>query len=226
MKDHLKGFLEILQYNRHMSAHTVRAYESDVQQYLAWVAADCRRPVASLSPADLDLTSVRGYLAELTRTRHARSSLARKLSALRTFTRYLQREGAIDHDPAALAVAPKRDQTIPAHLTEHEMSRLIDTPDVSVPLGRRDRAILELFYASGLRLSELVGLDVEDVSLSRRVVRVLGKGGKERIVPFNEATAKALRAWFSDRGTRCARSMFDHPGADLIDGSWRLTRSS
>jgi integrase/recombinase XerC len=201
MRDHLKDFVDVLQYNRHMSAHTVRAYESDVQQYLAWVAADCRRPISALTPANLDLTTVRGYLADLTRTRHARSSLARKLSALRAFTRYLKREGVLDNDPAALAVAPKRDQTIPAHLSEDEMSRLLETPDASQPLGRRDRAILELFYASGLRLSELVGLDIEDVSLSRRVVRVLGKGGKERIVPFNQATQNALRAWLSDRAT-------------------------
>ncbi|MCA1583355.1 MAG: tyrosine recombinase [Acidobacteria bacterium] len=204
MKGHVRGFLDGLHYNRHVSVHTVRAYESDIQQYLVWVAAEAQRPVSSLSPTDLDTTTVRGYLAELTRTGHARSSLARKLSAIRTFTRYLKREGAIEQDPAALAVAPKRDQTIPAHLSEDEMLRLLQTPDTSLPLARRDRAILELFYASGLRLSELVGLDLEDISLSRRVVRVLGKGGKERLVPFNHATETALRAWFGDRATLAA----------------------
>lgn len=201
MKDHVRGFLDVLLYNRHMSAHTVRAYESDVQQYLAWVAADRQRPLRTLTPIDLDMTTVRSYLADLTKSGHARSSLARKLSAIRTFARYLKREGVIAQDPTAFAVAPKRDQTIPAHLSEEEMTRLLDTPDASSALGRRDRAILELFYASGLRLSELVGLDLEDVNLSGRVVRVLGKGGKERLVPFNHATEKALRAWFSDRGT-------------------------
>src|SRR5690242_8049401 len=152
MKEHVKAFLDVLQYNRHMSAHTVRAYESDVQQYLEWVAADRQRPVRDLSPVDLDMTTVRSYLADLTRTGHARSSLARKLSALRTFARYLKREGVVEHDPTALAVAPKRDHTIPAHLSEEEMTRLLETPDTTAPLGRRDRAILELFYASGLRL--------------------------------------------------------------------------
>jgi site-specific recombinase XerD len=101
----------------------------------------------------------------------------------------------LDDDPAGLAVAPRRDQTLPAHLSEDEMTRLLETPSTATPLGRRDRAILELFYASGLRLSELVGINVEDVNLSSRLVRVMGKGGKERVVPFNQATERALREW-------------------------------
>jgi integrase/recombinase XerC len=107
----------------------------------------------------------------------------------------------IDHDPAAMAVAPKRDQTIPTHLSEPEIARLIETPDTGDPLGRRDRAILELFYASGLRLSELVAIDLEDLNLSERMVRVMGKGGKERILPFNQSTMAALKAWMKDRAT-------------------------
>ena len=106
----------------------------------------------------------------------------------------------IEGDPAALVGTPKREQRLPAHLGEAEMSQLLEMPDASQPLGRRDRAILELFYASGLRLSELVGLDLDDVNLSARVVRVLGKGGKERIVPFNRTTEAALRAWLADWG--------------------------
>jgi integrase/recombinase XerC len=107
-------------------------------------------------------------------------------------------------DPAALVGTPRREHRLPAHLGEAEMSRLLEMPDASTPLGRRDRAILELFYASGLRLSELVGLDVEDVNLSGRVVRVLGKGSKQRIVPFNLTTEAALRAWLADWGTLIA----------------------
>src|SRR4029453_1524138 len=101
-------------------------------------------------------------------------------------------------DPAALVGTPRREHRLPAHLGEAEMTRLLEMPDASQPLGRRDRAILELFYASGLRLSELVGLDVDDVNLSSRVVRVLGKGRKERLVPFNKSTEAAVRAWLQD----------------------------
>ena len=125
--------------------------------------------------------------------------MARKLSGLRTFIKYLRREEVIDHDPAAMAVAPKRDQTIPTHLSEPEIARLIETPNSGDPLGRRDRAILELFYASGLRLSELVAIDLEDLNLSERMVRVMGKGGKERILPFNQSTLSAIKAWMKDR---------------------------
>lgn len=199
MRDHLKAFLAYLKLNRHVSPHTVRAYQSDVEQYLAWIASETGRKMSELTPADLDMQSVRGHVADLNRAGKARSSVARKLSALRTFVKYLRREEIIDHDPAAMAVAPKRDQTIPSHLSEPEIERLIETPNTGDPLGRRDRAILELFYASGLRLSELVAIDLEDVNLSDRMIRVMGKGGKERLVPFNQSTLTAIRAWMKDR---------------------------
>lgn len=199
MREHLKSFLAYLKLNRHVSPHTVRAYESDVTQYLAWLASDTGKKMSQLGPADLDMSSVRVHVAELNRAGKARASVARKLSALKTFSRYLRREEIIDHDPTAMAVAPKRDQTIPTHLSEDEMTRLIETPNTGDPLGRRDRAILELFYASGLRLSELAAIDLENLDLNGRMVRVMGKGGKERLVPFNHSTATALRAWMKDR---------------------------
>lgn len=199
MRDHLKSFLAYLKLNRHVSPHTVRAYDSDVTQYLAWVASHTGKKMSQLQPGDLDMLSVRGHIADLNRAGKARSSVARKLSGLRTFVRYLRREEIIEHDPTAMAVAPKRDQTIPTHLSEPEIERLIETPNTGDPLGRRDRAILELFYASGLRLSELVAIDLEDVNLSGRMVRVMGKGGKERLVPFNQSALAAIKAWMKDR---------------------------
>jgi len=199
MRDHLKAFLAYLKLNRHVSPHTVRAYESDVSQYLAFVAGETGKKMSALGPADLDLDSVRLHIAELNKADKARSTVARKLSGLRTFIKYLRREEIIEHDPAAMAVAPKRDQTIPTHLSEPEIARLIETPNTADALGRRDRAILELFYASGLRLSELVAIDLEDLNLSDRMVRVMGKGGKERILPFNQSTVAALKAWMKDR---------------------------
>jgi len=199
MRDHLKAFLQYLKLNRHVSPHTVRAYDSDVSQYLAFVAAESGKKMSELGPADLDMNSVRAHIVELNKAGKARSSVARKLSGLRTFIKYLRREEVIDHDPAAMAVAPRRDQTIPTHLSEPEVARLIETPDTGDPLGRRDRAILELFYASGLRLSELVAIDLEDLNLGDRMVRVMGKGGKERILPFNQSTVAAIKAWMKDR---------------------------
>ena len=199
MREHLKAFLEHLRLNENASAHTIRAYDSDISQYLTFLASHLNRRVADLTTADLDHLGARAFLGELHRNGQSKASAARKLSAIRALGRYLRREGVLENDPAALVGTPKREQRIPAHLAVEEMSKLLEQPDGSSPLGRRDRAILELFYASGLRLSELVGLDLDDVNVSGRVVRVLGKGRKERIVPFNQSTASAIRAWLADR---------------------------
>ncbi len=199
MKDALKAFIEHLALNRHLSPHSVRAYTSDVEQYLMHTAASRAAKVSALQFTDLDAESVRGFVIELNRTQQARASVARKLSGVRAFLRYLHREGLIEGDPSGAAVAPKLDRTVPRHLSESEMTTLLETPDVSTPLGRRDRAMLEFFYAAGLRLSELVGLDLDDVHLSARMVRVMGKGGKERLLPFNRSTETALRQWLPDR---------------------------
>ena len=199
VREHLKAFLEHLKLNENASAHTVRAYESDLSQYLAFLATHVSRRVSELTAAHLDHLGARAFMADLNKRGNAKASAARKLSAIRAFGRYLRREGVLEGDPAALVGTPKREQRIPNHLAIGEMSAMLEAPDNSGPLGRRDQAILELFYASGLRLSELVGLDLEDVNLSGRVVRVLGKGRKERIVPFNTTAAAAIRAWLGDR---------------------------
>jgi integrase/recombinase XerC len=204
MKDQLPDFLDHLRLNENASAHTVRAYESDLSQFITFVAAQLNRRRPDLQATDFNHLHIRAFLGDLHKRGNSRSSAARKLAAIRTFGRYLRREGAIEGDPAALVGTPKREERLPAHLAEAEMTRLLEMPDTSSPLGRRDRAILELFYASGLRLSELVGVGLEDVNLSSRVVRVLGKGGKERIVPFNRSTEAAIRSWLNDRETIAA----------------------
>jgi integrase/recombinase XerC len=198
MKDQLDAFLEHLALNDNASAHTVRAYESDLSQFLTFLATHTGKRRTDLTPGEFLHTHIRAFLTDLHKKGNCRASAARKLAAIRAFGRHLRREGEIEGDPAALVGTPRQDRHLPAHLGEAEMSRLLEAPDASQPLGRRDRAILELFYASGLRLSELVGLNVEDISLSARTVRVLGKGRKERLVPFNRTTGEALRAWLKD----------------------------
>ena len=199
MKQHLAAFLQFLALNRNASAHTVRAYESDLTQFLEHAAAREGVAVADMGATSLDRAAIRAFLGELHRAGVSRATAARKLAAVRTLLRYLRREGAIDDDPGSLVSTPKRDVRMPSHLSESEMDALIGAAGSDEPLGQRDRAILELFYASGLRLSELAGLDLDDVNLSARMVRVLGKGGKERIVPFNASTAKAIRAYLAGR---------------------------
>src|SRR5213596_2295272 len=201
MDDRLKEFLQFIRLNRNASAHTARAYASDLSQFLAHVSATLDIPRAKLKPAHLDRLALRGFMADLHERGLSRASAARKLAAARTFLRYLRREGLLDDDPGAMVPTPKRDVRMPVHLSEGEMVRLVEKPSTDGPLGRRDRAILELFYASGLRLSELAGLDIDDINLSARVVRVMGKGRRERLVPFNRSTASALRTYVADRAT-------------------------
>jgi integrase/recombinase XerC len=210
MIEHLKAFLKFLALNRNASAHTVRAYESDLSQFIGYVAAECDLKKRDLQPAGLDRDAVRGFLGRLHKQGQSRATAARKLAAVRTFLRYLRREGLIDDDPGALVATPKREIRMPAHLSEREMTALLDSPAGDTALSRRDRAILELFYASGLRLSELAGLDVEDLNLSAKMVRVLGKGGKQRIIPFNGSTAKAVRAYLNDREALIRDGVRDH----------------
>jgi integrase/recombinase XerC len=197
--DTLRAFLAFLRLNRNASEHTVRAYDSDLSQFLSFLSHAAGRPRMELAPADITRTVIHGFLGELFKHGESRATAARKLAAIRTFLRYLKREGLLESDPGLLVATPKREQKIPLHLEVDEMSRLLETPDAATPLGRRDRAVLELLYASGLRLSELVGLDMDDINLGSRMVRVLGKGRKERLVPFNQTAAGAIRAWLPDR---------------------------
>ena len=209
MREQLESFLDYLRLNRNASRHTVLAYRSDLSQFLLFLETwPGRQSATGLDSTDLNQGSVRGFLGELYRRGVAGSSSARKLAAVRSFARFLCREGILDTDPGALVTTPRQVQKVPAHLDIEEMRLLLKAPDQTTLLGRRDRAILEVFYASGLRLSELVGLGLGDINESSRLLRVLGKGGKERIVPFNPEAAKALkaylvvRAWGSAR-TRC-----------------------
>ena len=215
MKDLLKEFLSYLRLNRNLSPHTLRAYDSDLSQYLEFLTGHLSKPASTIDPRQIDPQAVRAFLDSLHRRGSSRASVARRVSALRAFGRWLVREGHIDSDPATLVGAPKVEQKLPTHLDMQEVVGMIESADTSTPLGRRDRAILELFYASGLRLSELVALDLQDVNLSGRIARVTGKGGKERIVPFNNSTAKAIKAYLKDRESAADALFLNYRGGRL-----------
>ena len=202
LKDRVRAFVAYLKHNRNASPHTVRAYDADLTQFLQFLAAREACPPSQVAVTRFDADAVRDFLGALHKRGNSRASAARRLGALRTFAKYLVRDRALAVDPTQLVGTPKRDQSLPAHLDIPDMDRLLAAPDVSTPGGRRDRAVLELFYASGLRLSELVDLDLESVNLPGRVVRVRGKGGKERLVPFNQAAGAAMRAMLQDAAAR------------------------
>ena len=191
-----REFLDYLQFNRNVSPHTVRAYAGDLEQFLDFAR---RKNGREPEPGDLDHRLIRSFLADLYDQGRARASSARTLAAIRSFCRYLRREGVLQDNPAALVSAPRPERRMPAHLDIPDMNVLLAAPDARTPLGRRDRAILELLYASGLRLSELVGLDLDDVNLGGRLVRVRGKGGRQRIVPFHRRAAEVIRDYLPVR---------------------------
>jgi len=190
VKDLLDKYIRHLDVERGLSRYTVRNYSTDIQGFLDFLG---RNGVSSLE--NVDRSIMRRYLGLLHERETARGSISRKLSALRSFYRYLNRESLVSADPLSTVSAPKLEKRLPTFLTIDEMASLLKAPDVSTLQGLRDRAILELLYASGLRLSEIVSLDLGDVDLNSRHIRAWGKGSKERIVLMGIPAAKALQRY-------------------------------
>jgi tyrosine recombinase XerC len=195
MQAAITAFLRHLDRERNASRHTVRAYADDLGQFREHLRAELGREAR---PGDVDALLVRSFLAHLHRHGLKRTSAARKLAAIRTFFRYLCREGVLEANPARALLAPRQERRVPGHLDEDTVAVLLDLPG-SGPAAARGRAILELLYATGVRCSELVGLDLADVDTTARMVRVLGKGRKERIVPFGSRAAAALADYLACR---------------------------
>ena len=189
------GFLRYLDRERNASPHTIRAYANDLGQFQAHLAEELG---PNPRPAAIDHLLIRAFLARLHRDGVKKISAARKLAALRTFFRYLCREGILERNPARALLSPRTERKIPGHMEESEVAALIEVPG-ETDGARRARAILELLYATGIRCAELVGLDLGDVDIGARTVRVLGKGSKERIVPFGQPALAALQAYLPAR---------------------------
>ncbi|GMU64081.1 MAG: tyrosine recombinase XerC [Acidobacteriota bacterium] len=196
MRRRIERFLEHLELERGLAANTLAAYAGDLGRFVDFLARDyLSKDPERLTLEDVDVTAVRSYVASLHVRNLHRSSQARALSALRAFFRWACRVGEAKSNPAERVRAPKREKRITPHLRPGEVETLLEAPVGDEPLARRDRALLELLYASGLRVAELVSLDWEDLDLGARVLRVVGKGGKERMVPFGQPAAVALAAW-------------------------------
>ena len=177
----IEQFIDILWVEQGLSKHTLNAYQTDLKGLSKWSARGRAGPLLSLKKADLF-----AYLAYRHEQGVKARSVARLLSTVRRFYQYLIRENRLTDDPSALLESPKLGRSLPKTMTEQEVENLLQAPDCEQPLGLRDRAMLELLYATGLRVSELVGLEIPGINLQRGVVRVLGKGSKERLVPMGE----------------------------------------
>ncbi|KAB2341865.1 tyrosine recombinase XerC [Actinomadura rudentiformis] len=189
-REALADFELHLRAERDVSPHTLRAYLGDLADLCLYAAN-----VGVGEPEGLDVGVLRGWLARQHALGRKRATLARRTAAARAFTRHLHRRGLISTDPGLLLGTPKRERDLPAVLTQGEAARLLDEMEAEGALGLRDRAVLEVLYGTGVRVSELCGLDIDDLDTARRTARVLGKGGRERTVPMGEPAARAVADW-------------------------------
>jgi integrase/recombinase XerC len=201
MQDLLNQFLEHLQYERNLSAHTLRNYRIDLEQFLQFLTRDNtpnrRRPAPPIE--QIDHLTIREWLASLHSAQKQKSSIARKLAALRTFFQFLVREGLLELNPAKLVSTPRQEKKLPKHLSVEEAVRFIESPDAETDLGKRDRAMLELMYATGVRVAELTTMNLGDIDFRNQLIRVTGKRRKQRIVPFGDPAGDALQSYLKVR---------------------------
>ncbi|MBT0665390.1 tyrosine recombinase XerC [Geobacter pelophilus] len=187
----IEQFCRYLETEKNVSPHTLAAYRSDLEQFAGFVREELGE---SALPEAVGHLLIRRFLAKLAKG-HARSSIGRKLAAIRSWYRYLVRQGRMEQNPAELVSTPKKEKTVPYHLSIDDVTALVEAPTGTEPLVLRDRAILELLYSSGVRVSELTGLNIAALDLDAGLVKVLGKGGKERIVPLGSHAVKAIAAY-------------------------------
>jgi integrase/recombinase XerC len=201
MEQLLTQFLEHLRYERNLSEHTLRNYASDLTQFLDYLApANPKTGKRSEPPlAVIDHITIREWLATLHSAQKQKTSIARKLAALRTFFQFLVREGMLEMNPAKLVSTPRLEKKLPKHLSIEEAIKFIETPKLDTDLGKRDRAMLELMYATGVRVAELTKLNLGHIDFRNRLIRVTGKRRKERIVPFGEPALEALKNYLEIR---------------------------
>jgi integrase/recombinase XerC len=219
----INAFLVYLASVRGMSAHTVRNYGVDLAQFLNHLS-DAGQ--ADLFPDQVTHIMIRSFMAELDAKGSSRQTIARKIAALRSFYKYLQRQGRVAGNPARVIHTPKLEKKIPTFLTIPMMEKLLSAPNCGAFTGSRDKAILELIYSAGLRSFELVGLDHDDLDLDRRLLRLKGKGMKERINPMGRFAVQALEDYLAHKTIHPDRARFDTKAVFLNFRGQRLTTRS
>lgn len=192
----ISQFLRFLSVERNAAALTIKSYREDLTSLADYLAEACGREPA---PAEVTPLDLRGYVSALHEAGYAKTSVARRLASLRTFYKFAQREGLADSNPAKPLRNPRPDRKLPHFLSTDEVGRLLSAPPSSSAMGLRDRAILETMYSAGLRVSETVGMNDGDVDLAEGIVRIRGKGRRERLAPIGSFAAKALGRWLKAR---------------------------
>ncbi len=209
----IQKYLAYLEVEKNYSAHTILNYKLDLQEFAKFTG--------DLSVDKIEYTNLRRFLAKMREEQLKPRSVARKLSSLRSFFRYLQREKIVAKNPAALLVTPKLDKPLPHFLSEEEALKLIEAPKSDKLSDARDKAIFEVLYSTGMRVSELVGLDVDDVDFISNIARVMGKGKKERIVPIGDTALEVLKKYLDTRVYQSSAMFLNKSGGRLTDRSVR-----
>ena len=217
MERYIEKFINYLKVERNVSKHTVTNYAVDLASFAAFLG--------DKDIAAVDHLTLRRFLAEMRSKNYAKRTVARKLATLRTFFKFLYREGHIKTNPITAVMTPKLDKKLPKFLDVNKVERLINSPDDKTVPGLRDRAIFETLYSTGIRVSELVGIDSDDVDFISGVVKVLGKGAKERMVPIGDTALTAIRKYLDKRSAEKARAKDKH-AVFLNKSGTRLTDRS
>lgn len=194
---YLDRFLRYLDAERNYSGKTLIAYKKDLEDFSAFI--ERRFDSLEFDLTEISKDEIRAFLGHLSKQRLEKKSIARKLSAVKSFFKFLIKQGAVKTNPGKLIKTPKYEKTVPSFLTVDQIQTVFDFFDDRIPADARDKAILELFYGSGIRLSELVGLDFSNVNFSNQTISVLGKGAKQRIIPIGEKAINALKHYHSVR---------------------------
>jgi len=217
MQRYIEKFTNYLDVEKNSSPHTITNYTVDLEAFAVFLAD---RDISSV-----DHLFLRRFLADMRAKNYAKRTIARKLASLRTFFKFLYREGHIKINPITAVSTPKLDKRLPVVLDEKKVTALINAPDTMVPAGLRDKAILETLYSTGIRVSELVGLDDDDVDHISGIIKVLGKGRKERLTPIGDMASRAIRNYVeskSERSVKDKRAVFlNKSGRRLTDRSVR-----
>jgi len=215
-KDHLiDSFLDSLYIEKGLSNNTVSSYKNDIKSFFLWLDEN------SFNPLNINASDANNYVSKLFGDGLKSSSVNRKISAIKSFYIFLQKKKIIMKSPIADIVMPKQEKYLPVSMSEEEVERLLNCPDLNIQIERRDKAMIEVLYATGIRISELTNLKLTDLDINRSVLKVFGKGSKERLVPFGEKAAESLNLYLTDRkdlkskeiflsnrGTKISRSAF------------------
>ena len=199
----LRSFFDYLYIEKGLSQNTVQAYETDILSFLNWLTK-----TPNINYLNLKEDNINKYIAYLFKSKLKSSSVNRKISSLKSLYLYLIKKNILKNSPISQVITPKKEKYLPSSMSEDEVDRLLKSPDTSNKIEKRDKAMIEMLYATGMRISELVNLKLTDVDMQRCVAKVFGKGEKERLIPFGEAALEALSDYISDRDKSASKEIF------------------